>query len=211
MDEPDQIQKVGVVHDLLDGSILEQVRGFHKVISPTVSANATAAERRFLAKFIVSDDKTLKYGNYVSGVVCDEDLASEWLEDCEYGREFTFRLVDHHVYQSWDDGITGEDLIYISDVIEITGTPDSPQILTTGTAPIAKMANGDDWPGFEDSTHVFLPSPVGFDGTWYGIVKASVVETGGNLSFQIFHSDTGNPASDGKFWAAVAILVQARP
>ena len=210
MDEPDQIQKVGVVHDLLDGSILEQVRGFHKVISPTVSANATAAERRFLAKFIVSDDKTLKYGNYVSGVVCDEDLASEWLEDCEYGREFTFRLVDHHVYQSWDDGLTGDDLLYLSAEIEITGTESSPQLLTTGTAPIALMQNLSAWPSFNDDVYDFVPIPVARDGTFYGVLKGSVTESGGDLSFQVFHSDTGNPASDGKFYAAICIFAQAK-
>jgi hypothetical protein len=210
MDEPDQLEKVGVVHECLDGSIVEQILGFRKIITATVRPITSALDRRFLVKFFLSNDRTIKYGNYISGVVCDEEMLAEWIEDCEHGREFTFRLTDTHVYHSWSDGVTGDDLLYMSAEIEITGTEETPQTLTTGQAPIEHMANGSDWPAFNDDTYDFVPIPVARDGTFYGVVKASIAETAGSLSFQIFHSDTGNPASDGKFYCVIALFLQAK-
>jgi hypothetical protein len=214
---PDHLRKIGLIHELLDGSITPQIRGFNKIIEPKVSTNTSEIQRRFLANWISSDDKSIAYGigtvnPYVSEVVNDKDLVSDWLYDLEYGREFSLELVDTHVYKHWEDGITSDDLMYLKRDVQITGTVAVPETLVTGSNPLSVMENGNPWPSFSSVTHDFLVAVNADKGceASFGIVKGSVAVVAGNLMFDIFVSDFGQAAPDGKYYACIAIFLQAK-
>lgn len=214
MTEPDEIEDVGPIHDRLDGVIVETVAGARKHVQVVVGARATAADRRFLANWILSSDRTLVIGNFASSMVLEDDtLLSEWLNAIERGRRFNLRLIDDHIYHDWDDGATPEEDMYLKYEVEITGTETSPETLTTNSGKLATMQNGDPYPVFNSSTHDFLIA-VNADKQCqasFQIVKGSRSVSAGNLSFQIYISDIGAPApSDGKYFATIAIFLQAK-
>lgn len=209
MDEPDHLEKIGVVHDLLDGSLPEQVLGFRKIIEATVRANTTPLDRRFLAIFIVAESKALVYGDYVSNVVHDEELVSQWLEDCELCREFTLELVDSHVYTAWSDGTIADTDMYYTAIVEITGTLASPQTFTTNVTPLATDIWGNSFPAFSGSVH--KASVLAIAAAYSQFVYCQIGEvtvSGGNLTWQGFASDFGTPADDGKYYVKFTISVQ---
>lgn len=208
--EPDEFEIVGVVHHYLDGSIEEQILGGRKVLELDVVPTIDPLERRFLAKFILSDAKTLLYRDYSSAVINDNDnLISEWLESCEYGRRFTMRLKEDHIHHKFTAGNVSGDSLYFKREVEITGTEAVPQELTTNTAPLSVMQNGDAWPVFDDTDndHLVVLTENNCQAT-FGIVKGSISITGGNLHCHVFVSDYGAPASDGKYYCAFAIFLQ---
>jgi hypothetical protein len=214
MAEPDEIVKIGRVHEYLDGSIGEQVRGFRKVIEFDVTPRADGSDRRFLANFILSTSKTLSYSTYIADVVTENDnLVSEWLHECELNRQFTVRLIDNHVFQAWEDTETQADEdMYCKLNVPITGTSTSPQSFTTGAAPLALLETDEDWPSFSNTTHVhtvvltpnsscqFTPCLVG-----------NPTISAGTVTFQAFISDFQVPASDGLYYMDFRLYLQARP
>jgi len=209
MDEPDHLEKIGVVHDILDGSLSEQILGFHKIIEATVRANTTPLDRRFLAQFILAESKTLVYGNYVSNVVHDKELVSEWLYACEHCREFTLALTDSHVYTAWSDGTIADTNMYYTAIVEITGTLASPQTFTTNVAPLATDIWGNSFPAFSGTVH--KASILAISAAYSQFVYCQVGEvtvSAGNLTWQGFASDFGTPADDGKYYVKFTISVQ---
>jgi hypothetical protein len=213
MDEPDDLELVGVSHKYLDGSSDEQIQGFRKTVTVTVPPLTTATDRRFMAKFILADVKALEYGNFVSQVVnVDEQMSSRWVNDCEQGRMFILRFTDVHVYHAWDDGVISDDLMYLKRDVEITGTVTTPQTLTTNSDALVVMENGNPFPSFNASTHDFLIAVNAEKGceASFGVVKGSVSVIAGNLTFDIFVSDFGQTAADGKYYCSIAIFLQAK-
>ena len=212
VDEPDHLRKVGVLHDYLNGGLGEQTIGFNKLITAQVRAITDELDRRFMVNWICSETKVLRYGNYISSVVSDEDLQSEWLYDCEHCREFTLELIDSHVYTQWDDGVLTDDLMYLKRDVEITGTVASPETLTTNSGKLVLMENGNAFPAFNSTTHDFFIAVNADKGceASFGIVKASVTVSSGNLTWQMFVSDFGQAAADGKYYASIAVFLQAK-
>lgn len=213
--EPDHLRKVGVVHETLDGGVSEQVRGFNKIIEPRVSPNTTPTQRRFLANWITSDDKTIAFGlggvnPFISQVINDKDLESDWLYDCEYGREFTLELIDTHLYTRWDDGITGEDLMYCKLAIEMSqdATEASPEVFTTNAGKLVVMENGDPFPSFSSATHKFFVHFKSAKGSSADYPTGTVTESGGNLTVSTFPASNYTLNVAGKLIANFAIWLQ---
>ena len=213
VDEPDRLHKVGVVHAMLDGTLSEQIAGFRKEpITLKLQPSYTAVQRRFLVKWLLATTKRVIYGNYVSEGVTDEALVSNWLYDLEYGRAFDVQIYDEHVYHAWDDGVIVEDLMYLKRQVEVIGTLASPETFTTNTGKLVVMQNADAFPSFNSSTHDFLIVVNGDKQceASFSIVKDSVSVVAGNLTWQMFISDFGQPAADSKYYASIAIFLQAK-
>ena len=215
MYEPDKLQRVSVTHDCLDGSVVEQIRGFNKVITATFRATATASQRRFLARWFVSERKTIAYGNYVSSVIVDQDLVDEWLYECEHNRQFTVTMLDTHLFTAWDDGISGEDLMYCKLEIEMddTKTEADPELFETNVGKLQYMETGatDPFPLFDDSLYVFYVSMLASKGSAATFPIADIAIVAGNLTFKTFPASGFIPASDGKLYANFAVWLQAKP
>jgi hypothetical protein len=210
LDEPDELRLVGIQHKYLDGSGEDQIQGFQKVITLDFGVVSSPVARRFLAGFVQSEDKVVIYGNLVSRVINDSNLASQWVNDLEVGRRFILRLVDEFCYQSWSDGISGEDLMYFKAKVQIDGTAASPETFTTGSGKLSTMETGAVWPAFSSVTHKFH---VSVDGSKYCQAVFALVDkatvSSGHVTFQLYVSDFGNPAADGKYYVDIAIFLQA--
>ena len=206
MDEPDQLRKIGVIHDLLDGGISEQVRGFNKIITAQVRAITTALDRRFMAAWIVSETKVLRYGNYISSVVSGKDLESQWLEDCEYGREFTLELIDLNLYTEWSDGVLSDETMYIKLKVEMSqdATETSPEVLTTNVGKLVVMENDDAFPPFNSTTHDHYISVLTSDGA-AAVYPVAYTVVANNIAISTFPMSGYVPATDGKLYANIGI------
>lgn len=216
MCEPDHLRKIQIVHEILNGDLSAQIRGFKKIIEPRISPNTTPAQRRFLADWIASDEKTICYGlggtnPYISEVTHDKDLISDWLYDCEYGREFSLELVDTHVYTKWEDGLTEGDLMYCKLDVEMSqdATEASPEVFTTNSGKLVVMENGDSWPSFSPATHKFFVLFKSAKGSSADYPTGTVTESGGNLTLSTFPASGYVPSADGKLHANFAIWLQA--
>jgi len=212
--EPDRLRKVSVVHEMLDGSVFEQIRGFNKIIEPRISPNTTPAQRRFLANWITSDDKIIAYGIgssnvYISQVIHDKDLVSDWLDDCEYGREFNLELVDTHLYTQWDDG-TLEDNVIIKHDILLIGTSASPETFTTGSDKLTLDDAGKAFPSFNDTAYSYGIIAMMANGSQATMHSTKPTVSAGNLTFDMFYGDSYTPALDGNMYVSIYILQESK-
>ena len=213
----DDIEINGVIHNYLNGNIDEQNNGFRKIIEIDFPPTTSERERRFLAQWFCSQNKRIYYYQsatfYLNVVAADDSLVSEWLDDIEYGRRFTARFKSALVYH--DFSITdalAEELMYFKAQVLITGTLASPQTFTTGTAPLDVMENLEPWPTFDDATDTFHVELSKYQERGMSIVKDSVAEVGGNLTFQAALDDVGKDNdSSGNNYADVTIYLQAIP
>jgi len=213
MDEPDAVARHAIVHEYLSGAIEEQIDGFFKRPIVLAFEPPPISRRRFLANWFVAPRKWVSYGDYLSEGATNNNLISEWLEDCELERAFEVELFDEHKYYAWQDAAPSEvELMYCKLEVEITGEPDSPQTFTTGSGGLAMMETGDAWPSFSDTTHVHtvvLTPAKKSDFVPALFNKPSVV--GGNVTFQAFISAARAPnPDDGKYYMDVKIFLQEK-
>ena len=209
MYEPDKLHKVGMVHECLDGSVTEQVRGFNKIITLTFKPVTTPTQRRFLASWFAAETKWIHYGGLTSYVVVDEDLVSSWLYDCEFNRQFVVPMRDEYIYTQWADGVILDTNMYYTAIVQITGTPAVPQTFTTNAVPLTTDIWGNAFPVFDGALQKF--SVWGVSAKYSQFVYCQVGEvtvSSGNLTWQAFASDFGTPADDGNYWVKFTISVQ---
>lgn len=213
MDEPDDIEKIRVVHDYLNGNIEEQNNGGLKLFSITFSPLISAVDRRFLSAFFLSSNKTVVYGAFISQVVNNDiALISEWLNNIELGRQFTVYFTDTHVYHSFETGGVETDDMYHKLMVKFEGTSDAPETFTTNSGKLALMENGLSFPSFSDATHTFSVIMVPNKKSQFSIsIVTNASVSAGNLTWQAFVSDNQLPSPiDGFFWVDIAIFLQAK-
>jgi hypothetical protein len=210
--EPDECERISVMHDGVEKAAgrKEQVLGFRKIISITIQAGTSPLQRRFLADFITSERKSLRYQNYFPQLGTDEDLKSEWLNACEYGRQFTITLPDIAVYKKWDDGLSVDELMYLKRDVQIEGTVAEPELFITNVGKLTAMENGNPYPSFNADTHDFFIGSEDGNEASFKVLKGSIEVVAGNLQFYGFHTDFGQAADDGLFYSSIAIFLQAK-
>jgi hypothetical protein len=208
--EPDRLHKVAILHEFLDGSLVEQVRGFRKEpLEIEFRPPFSPQETRFLTRWFLASSKLFYSGVIVSEGITDQELVSKWLFDLEYGRNFTVGFFDEVVYQRWDDGPTLDTNMYYSAIVKITGTLAAPQTFTTNVSPIAVDIWGNTFPAFSSVIH--KASVIGVSAAYSQFVYCQIGEvtvSGGNLTWQAFASDFGTPADDGFYYVKFTISVQ---
>lgn len=215
--EPDEIQQVRVVHDLLNGNKTEQCIGFQKVIEIRFAATLTPLQRRYLADFILAERKQIYDSDttLVSELVPeDEALVSEWLESVEHGRKFTARFIDPVVRHVWETGgPLADELMYCKLKVQITGTQASPETLTTNSGKLTTMETGEAWPTLNDTTHVHHVSVNGapYQERIVNLIKDSISIVSGNLTCQVALADMGKDASDGNDYIDFVLYLQEKP
>ena len=206
--EPDRLVRIAKVHECRDGSIKEQILGFHKAIQLDVAPTTTPAERRFLVGFLLGEFRSIEYHGLISEVIFkDAELVSQWVYECEHNRAFTILALDPFVYRRWQDGVASDTDMFYTAIVEITGTATSPQTFTTNVAPIATDIWGNPFPNFTSMKASIVGIPANNSQFVFCLVGEATL-IGGNLTWSCFMSEFDIPASDGKFYVKFTISAQ---
>lgn len=213
MNYPDEVRIVGVQHRYLNGGMEEQTLGFNKIIEVDFGVIQNHEAAKFLHAFLFNERKTILYGAYVEDVVLDDPAhyENEWLDGVQVGRRFIGRFIGKHVYKQFTTPATTVETMYLKSKVEITGTADAPEQFETNVEKLLTDETGATYPAFNASTHVFHAS---IDGARYCESSFALVDkptvVAGNLRFSIYRDDFGKPAADGKYYADIAIYLQAK-
>jgi len=213
-DEPDEVRLIGRPHEYPDGSLDEQLRGFKRVITIDFGVLQNLADRIFILKFLNGAKRQVRTATQVAFVALEDPgrYANEWIDNLQHGKRFILRLIDEGVYTIFPTPATVTEIMYLKSKVEITGTQSSPEAFTTNSGKLATDETGQAYPTFNEATHVFHVSVNGapYQEAHVNIVNKPTVSSG-NITFQAAVQDGGKPAADGKFYADIAIYLQAKP
>lgn len=202
----------------LDGLISSKVLGFKRRIQLDFGVLTNSADIDFLLLFFTGTNRRLVKDNIVSRVDLEnyEEYSNEWLDNCELGRQFVVDLIESTILLAWPtQQIQVGDMAYIAIKVEVTGTPEAPEQFETNVGKLALDSTGHSYPNFDSDTHIFH---IDVDGLTYqecriyipdGVINEPS-EVSGNLKFKLSRGNSGEAASDGKFYCNIVIILQEK-
>lgn len=208
---PDMSERVGTVHQYLDGNSEQEVLGFKKVIMVDFGVVSSREDKAFVGAFLTANKCYVATGDYEDEVVAaSEEFVDEWLEDVELGKRFVpiFKTVGK--FKRWSKKPTETEIMYLKSNVEVVGTESNPEQFETNVGKLLTDDTGNPFPTFNASTHVH---EVAVHSRQEAIVHRIDTPTvvGGNLRFKLAVQDAGKPSADGKFYCDISITLQVRP
>ncbi len=215
LDDPDKVKFFPAFQrEMADGSTLEIIKGFRRVFTVTLGALNVAADRQFFLNFLQHTTRIVQYSN-LAGVDCvlsnPTSFENQWLYDTKLMKYFEVELEENAIYTVWPSLVqpTPDTDLYIKTKVEITGTEASPQTLTTNTAPLATDDTGAAYPAINLAFYAVTIIVTEYQDSLVNRV-GDITQSGSDISFQLAHSDVGNPYSDGKWYCTITIGLQAK-
>jgi hypothetical protein len=102
-----------------------------------------------------------------------------------------------------------EDIMYFTNNVEITGTYESHQTLTTNSGGLTLQEIGSAYPSISLTTYKVTIFAVSSNGTEATFSVGNIQQSGANISFEIFLSAVGRPnSSDGKYYANITVALE---
>lgn len=216
LDEPDRVEFVPPLQvQAMDGGILGYIKGFRRIITVRIGVLQETADRAFMLNFVRSNDRWIYLGSLAS-VYCvlenPDEFENTWLYDTSLMRYFEIGLKETVTYQEWPELVepTADTLSYIKWNVEITGTLASPQTLTTNAGALTLDETGNPYPAINLAAYVPMIKLTELQDCLI-VQTANPTQSGTDITFQVAHSDIGNPYADGKFYADIEISLQAIP
>ena len=180
------------------------------------------ADRLFVANFMHANRKVVTYSYTGIGgiteyavVVVNENqrLQTSWIDKIEIARYVVIQIQEAYAQAQFPSGILPilDTDLYLKKMVKITGTPDSPQVLTTNLGALSTCdAPAGPYPGFNAATQKFI---IGVDVQPYQgchfYVPVDAVVVSGNLQFSVSQDGAGSPYGDGFYYTDIAIWVTA--
>lgn len=97
-DDVDDVQLIITKNvQALNGTFIQKVQGFQRVVTVAFGYIASQTNRVWLSIFIKSSDMKIEYANELMRVVFDGDINSEWPEGFELARSYTLRFIERDV------------------------------------------------------------------------------------------------------------------
>lgn len=213
LDDPDQWRLEPPVQLVCsDHSIVESYIGFRRIATITLGVLQSHADRTFLSSFIRANTREIAYGsssNLFS--LYDKDTYSDtWLNNLSNARFFELKLIENSIRQVWPDRVITDNMIgYVKSKVEISQDETNPETFTTAVGKLATDDTGAAIPSISLTT--YAPVIVVMEKQSALIVRPdAITQSGSNISFKMGYSLAGNPYSDGKYYADIAILLQTR-
>jgi len=214
-DEPDEVEFLPPIQQVaLDGTIIEEMQGFRRVITVGFGVLQEAADRAFVFNFLANNERWITMspmGTVVLALADPTAFANQWQNGHKLERNYDVQLRETILQTAWPDYADPVEIetLYIKTDVQITGTPESPQTLTTNTAPLATDDTGQAYPAISLTTHaVSLLIAEKQDCVVYR--TSDISQSGNNITFQVAHANAGNAYSDGNFYAALTIGLQEK-
>jgi hypothetical protein len=216
-DDPDEIQLVPpIVNRFMDGSTRTDFKGFRRAITIDCGVIHDEAVHRALLGFLRADVRSVTYENAGRGeeliVATDtHSLTSMWIRGLAIGKRFLLRVIENAIRSVWTDytPASGVDIMHCKLKVEITGTQAAPETFVTNAGKLATMENGAQFPTISLLTWVASVVAVSYQEAEVNII-GTPTNSGTNLTFQLAVSDAGKASSDGKYYADILVLLQAR-
>ncbi len=143
-------------------------------------------------------------GNGAFAQLLDEIIDFQKINHNKWSGEFTFAFAYYYF-------VPDDDVMYFKNDVEITGTYESPQAIVTNTAPLATQENGEVYPNIYLGAYkvtILIQSSKGCEATFGW---TNLQQSGDNISFNVYMSAAGRPATDGKYYASISISIKAIP
>jgi hypothetical protein len=198
-----------------DGSMSTEFRGFRRVITATLGVLQEDADRTFILNFLQANDRWIYFGTGVASIYCvlldPEGFANEWKYDTSIMRYYDIRLLENVTYTVWPELVepTADELLYIKSKVEITGTEASPQTFTTNAGALATDDTGNPYPAINLAAYAVTVILTEHQDSLVNRIS-DITQSGTDIAFTVAHSDVGNAYSDGKWYATIAIGLQAK-
>lgn len=195
----------------LDGTIDEQILGFHRRISIGLFPLMDSASRSFVLGFIKGSQRYVQYdGERIEVSPLEvEGLQAEESAQVYFATKYTLRLIERQLLKALPSDVSEVDPVYIKLKVEVTGTLASPETFTTNSGKLSTQESGSAYPTFDSSTYVYSVVGKDYQEATISLIGKPTV-SGSNLTFQLAISDMGKPSSDGKFYTDILILRQAK-
>ena len=216
LDDPDEVEFVPPLQfEAQDGSLIEEIKGFRRIILVRIGILQTAADRQFMLNFLQSSTRWIDIGVFatVHCVLADvTGFENLWLWETKLAPYYEVLLKENVIYQTWPDSLepVETETLYINTKVEITGTQASPQTLTTNAGVLATDDTGNTYPAINLAswavTILLTPHQDCL------VNRASdITQSGTDITFDVAHADVGNPdPADNKFYATITIGLQAK-
>lgn len=212
-DEPDEVELEAHQDVAVNGAIIEEVTGFRRVITVVFGVLQEAADRAFVFNFLANPERWITMSPMGTVVLALEDpagFANDWKDGHSLERRYTVRLRETVLQTAWPvyQNPVETETLYIKNHVQITGTPDSPQTLTTNTSPLDTDDTGSPYPALNLTTHAISVQIDGEQGAfcWRG----AVTQSGTDITFPVHHAYMGNAYSDGNYYATITIGTQEK-
>lgn len=207
-----------LVHDIVDGSKRTQYVGFQRIF--TIELRALNSNEDYIRAFLQAATKSATYQG--DNIIAEEnhvvfesaEYEDEWFNEFCKTKRYVIELTESTARTIWPTPTSPSvvDIMYFTNNVEITGTYESPQTLTTNSGGLALRENGQAYPAISllsyKVTVVVQPS-YGTEAT-FGVTN--IQQAGANISFQVFMSAGGRARlSDGKFYGNVVIGLETIP
>ena len=215
LDDPDEVEFVPPLQfEAQDGSLIEEIKGFRRIILARIGVLQTAADRLFMLNFLQSSTRWIDMGVFAAVHCVLADVAgfeNLWLWETKLAPYYEVLLKENVIYQTWPDSLepVETETLYIKTWVEITGTEASPQTLTTNAGALATDDTGAAYPAINLASWVVSVMLIERQDCLINRI-GDVTQSGTDISFTVAHSDIGNAYSDGLFYAQVVIGLQAK-
>jgi hypothetical protein len=212
---PDRFQRVCFQHLDLTGRITGQSQGFKRVITSDLGVIKDITLQKFILNFLKSDIRYISSDSFSASValLTPKDFKAERINQSIFGKRFILELLEEQVHSLFPSPSDSEDHMQLKLKVQITGTKSSPQTIITGSGSLgANDSSNTPWGVFDDSLYIYH---IDVNGTPYQEATVNLVDNiytivSGNLQCQIAVSSGGSPATDGNFYADVAIYREVR-
>lgn len=211
---PDAVQFFpGINRTMLDGSLQRRNIGMRRAITCDFGVLQDSDDAAFLMNFLNAESASITYSSVEIAVVpfIPDGFENQWLDDCELGRRFIGQFLETVINEAWPDFIptpSTAHVAYIKYNVEVTGTPASPETFTTNSGKLATMQNGSPYPTIDLGTYTVDVQIQSLQDCQITVVKGSLAQAGSDITFQLQRSDAGIPASDGKYYATITLIIQ---
>jgi hypothetical protein len=199
-----------------DGSARTNYVGFQRIIA--VELTALDSNEAFIEAFLQSVTRILTYQgiNFVPEdcVVVYESSAfnDEWFDDFKHTKKYVFELIESSIHQVWPvpTPIVITDIMYIAKKVKIEGTQATPELFTTNSGKLQYNYGTTPFPNISVTGYnvTIMCNAAPYQDAKVNQV-GDITQSGLNIAFYLAVSDTGNPSSDGFFYADLTIGLQA--
>jgi hypothetical protein len=199
----------------VDGSSRTNYQGFQRIIQ--VELGAINSDEDFIRAFFQAATKSFAYqGSLIVSEECQVTYESPsfedaWFDEYKYTKKYIFELTENTVRTEWPTPIQPvvADIMYIKLKVKIEGMNVAPETFITNSGKLQYNYGTTPFPGISLLSYIVT---IISNGAPYQDAKinqvGNVTQSGSNISFQLAVSDTGNPSSDGFFYADISIALQ---
>lgn len=200
----------------VNGKIVESINGFQREFEIYFGVVSSAAERRAILYFLLSNIRSVWYQGIQLAVgkaeVYLDDVQSyenEWLFGFKNARAFKIVVIERRVRQVFPEVFPAiEDAMsYIVKHVKIEGTEFAPELFTTNSGKLQYNYSAVQLPAIDLDTQIVTIQLSGYQSAFISQIGVET-QNGNDIDFYLAVSASGNASDDGYFYADITFTIQ---